>query len=418
MIFQGIALSELTTEEVLFFIRIRGKKSYFSQVYTPALLDLFKSLESFRCISEYKRDADVHINLNAVERDYLTQDELKIYNELIDTEDVIKRCRGLRAIPYSESTKLINRAFLFFYKFYSENKTLKLIVTGTVDNYVMDIMHKLGQFFDVKLLGVTGVFLHEYRLMTIRGEISCLNPPAEAELERVYCNIERGVKSSMTPKRSKAILSALYDLSSYYYRILVRFLFFYKIQKKLAYEYRFAPFMGKFNSINQLFAIRYLKKTIRFKEMDKKIAYVPLHYYPEATIDYWIENHMEYELSVIQTVIELQKRGFNVLVKEHPAFYLSRKKHFYQKMIELGVSLLSPFILTKQILNKIDLVVVWNGSSGIEAMVSNKPVVRVTNCYYDDGSIPHLEDVTEFELPVGVARNVVKKVLSSSYRAF
>ncbi len=117
MIFHNLDLASLTDEEVFFFIRIRGKQSYFDNVYSQKFIKYFKSLRQFRCISEYGRDADVRIDLRTVDRDWLTKEE---YDDLIsvgDIQDIIRRCRGLRAISYDEAIRLIARCYLFFINF-------------------------------------------------------------------------------------------------------------------------------------------------------------------------------------------------------------------------------------------------------------------------------------------------------------
>ena len=165
-IINGIDVSSLTDEQVLFFIRIRGRESYFKSVYSKKFLSLFSSLRKFRCISEYKKDADVRIDLTSVNRDWLTHDE---YNELartVNIDDVIQRCRGLRNISYTEARKLIYRAYLFFSSFYLQHTELRVIVMGAVDHYVMDKMQRIGLKHDIAFLGVTDSFMSpEYKLL-------------------------------------------------------------------------------------------------------------------------------------------------------------------------------------------------------------------------------------------------------------
>ena len=421
MIYQGLDLTLLRDHEVLFFIRIRGKKSYFQNVYTKAFIDLFESINTHRCISEYIYDADVHIDLNTLERDFLTLEEHAILSSIIDYNDVIMRCRGLRTTKYTTAVQLINRAFLFFYRLYSENKELRLIACGAVDNYIMDIMQRTGSYCGIKFIGITDSFMSpKYKLITLRGEASSFSTPAEEEVLKVYEKLKETMVSPIVPNKRKAKINAVYDFCSYYYRYFIRYILTHKFQGKLAYEYMFAPVMGKFNSFDKLLAVKYLKaEHYIIIEAGKRYAYIPLHYFPEATIDYWITDpyHVNYETSLIDTIEKLTAQGFEIIVKEHPAFYLARSSSFYKKIVERGCFLVSPFVLTKNILAKVDLVVVWNGSTGIEAIVNQKPVVKVTNSYYGDGIIPGLDQAAELPKPTDeIGLNVIKKVLESSFR--
>lgn len=421
MLYEGLNLSKLTDEEAMFFIRIRGKKSYFNAVYTKPFLDIFSSIKEFRCISEYKKDAYVHIDINSVCRDYLYEEEYARLTNVVSLEELIIRCRALRNSSYVEAKKLISRTFLFFDNFFKEQKSLKLIVTGAIDNYVMDLMHRVGSTHGIKFIGITDSFMSpQYKLVTLRGEANTFADVSSAEVLEVYNVIAGRSLSPIVPSCSRALKAAVYDLGSYLYRYFVRYIFLHKLFGRLEYEYQFAPMLSKFNSLDKLFALRYLKRVNdeTFKA-GLKYAYVPLHYYPEATVDYWVKDayHVDYYNSLLDTIKKLKDEGFVVVVKEHPSYFLARPSKIYQSIEKMGCILLSPFMSTKELMTKVDLVVVWNGSTGIEAIVNKKPVVRVTNSYYGDNVVPVLSGARKLtELTYQQGLDVVEKVLATSFR--
>lgn len=423
MMFRDLDLAALTDEEVFFFIRIRGKRSYFDNVYSLKFIELFEGLREFRCISEYARDADVRIDLRAVDRDWLTREEYDDLAGVADVHDLIRRCRGLRAISYDEAIRYISRCFLFFVKFFADHPALKLIVTGAVDNYVMDLMHRVGTSRGIKFMGVTDSFMSpEYKLITVRGELSQSLEVDAAEVDRVFDVLKRRITAPNNPRRRKAYVNAAYDLGSYLYRYVVRYWLRHKLFGDLGYEYRFAPILHKFRSLGQLAAISKLQHFDFNAEREGKLAYVPLHYYPEATTDYWIDDpfHVNYAVSVTDTVRKLKTMGYTVLIKEHPAFYLARTAKFYRDLEDQGATLLDPFIPTKHLLEVVDLIVVWNGSTGIEAIINKRPVVKVTNSYYGDGLIADFSTDNMAPLIANdeTGRNVIQTILSTSFRTY
>ena len=416
----NLDLCKLTDDEVLFFIRIRGKQSYFDNVITRQFLLQFQQLKYFKTISEYPKDADVHIDLGSVTRDWLTEAEYELFAQIFILEEIVLRCRGLRQSSYTFARKLVYRAFLYFDAFYRSNPRLKLIVCGAIDNFVMDVMYQLGCYYGIKFIGVTDSFMSpEYKLVTVRGESSCLCNPTEEQVQKLYERIRNASLSPSIPRRRKAVLRACYDMASYVYRVAVRYFIYYRIQGKLAYEYIYAPILKGFSSFDQLLAIRFLKPARKVKlKPECKYAYLPLHFFPEATTDYWINNlyHADYTTSLLNTIRYLRSEGFEILVKEHPAFYLSRTSEFYSMLVHEGCQILSPFISTVDVFSMIDLVVVWNGSTGIEAIVHSKPVVRVTNSYYGDEIIPELSAASSLPTPTEeMGLRVVQKVLESSF---
>ena len=421
VVFDEINLSTLSDDNVLFFIRIRGKDSYFKNVYTQKFLNIFDAVNDYRCISEYKKDADVHIDLNGIGRSHLHEQELALFNELVDVNETIIRCRALRESVYVDARKMMNRAFLFFTDFYQHNSALKVIVTGAIDNYVMDIMVKVGRHYGITFLGVTDSFMSPaYKLITTKGENSQFSVVDDHEAEQIFHKIQNTSVSPIVPSFKKSVLHACYDVGSYYYRFFVRYVWKHLVLGRLEYEYKYAPKLHKFYSPWQLLGLRYLKNMAKFEfRSDKKYAYLPLHYFPEATVDYWFDSldDADYFSSVMRAVTQLKSKGYEVIIKEHPSFYLAREPSFYKDLESAGAYVFTPFTSTKEVFKKVDLIVVWNGSTGIEAVVEHKPVVKVTNSYYGDGLIPDLDDVADVTIPDDrLGLHIVKKVLQSSFK--
>jgi len=418
--FQGLSLAELQDEEVLFFIRIRGKKSYFRSVYPKALLDQFCRLREFRTISEYRYDANVYIDLNRFDPRETSEREKSIIAQCVDEADVIQRCRGLRNIDEVDARNLIISCARFFIDCFSGSQ-LKLIVSGAVDNYVMDLMVRIAKQFGIKVMGVTQSFLHpHYHLVTIRGEHNHLREPSDHEIATIVDRLESGARSAMVTRRYPAIFNAFYTAASFYYRCVVRYLIGYRLLGNRAFEYRFAPWFRGLYVPSQLWAARLLNDGSALENLDPPSSvYIPLHCVPEATVDYWMEDsaNADYLSVVLRVAKHYSDRGFSVVLKEHPAFYLCRTEAFYRRLLEIPrVTILSPFVLTNDVFAKVSLVVVWSGSTGVEALVRGLNVRVVGENYYSAGSIPnYLQPETE-QVKV-TPRDVIKRVLQTSLPA-
>ena len=149
-----------------------------------------------------------------------------------------------------------------------------------------------------------------------------------------------------------------------------------------------------------------------FLKTDNKKAYIPLHWYPEATTDYWIKSlyHVDYFSSVMNTIDTLQKCGYEVFAKEHPHFLLSRESSFYISLKNKGCHLVSPFVCTKKVFDNVDLVVVWNGSTGIESLLYGKDTKKVVNSYYGDGLVANflINNVSDVDVD---SKNIARKCI-------
>lgn len=391
-----IELENLDDSNSLFFIRIRGKKSYFNSVYGERFLGLLPNVAKYPTISEYRKDADVYIDLRSVNRDYLTETEFRALESLCSEGEIISRCRGLRAIPLVESRKLIARCFLFFNQFYADNPSVKYIVMGAIDNYVMHLMYLVGSSLNIHFVPVTGSFMSPaYNLISLKGELNEVKGDTAAlspdELKKF---INGSLSQTPRPKALRIARGLLYDYLSYKYRYIFRYLLQHKCMGSLEYEDRFAPFLAGFKSIRQLRAYRHFRKEID-SSSGKPLVYVPLHWYPEATTDYWVNDHFHsaYYTSLFSTLQFLKEQDFEVIVKEHPHFAFKRELWPFDELHRLGVQVLSPWVKTSDIFDAVESVVVWNGSTGVEALVYGCDVYTVTNSYYGDGILPCLSEI-------------------------
>ncbi len=413
-------LAKLTDEEVLFFIRIRGKESYFNMFYPDWFRSKLSGLSYFRTISEYKKDADVYIDLNNVQYESITTEELSFFNNFLPTDEIIKRCRGLREISYFEAKDLIYRCAKFFLDYYKKSE-LKLIMTGCVDNYVMDVMCRLAKKFDIKCLAITDFFLYpDYKLVTLYGEHNNFYSPRDEEIEKIYNDLVGKKPSPLAISSSRSFKNAIYDFLSYQYRYLTRYLFRYKFKGLLNYEFRFAPYFRKFYHPKQLLVFSYFDK-VDLKSIAKdreNFVYIPLHYFPEATVDYWTENpdNATYYHHLFEVIKFFEEKDIKVLVKEHPAFFPGRPLEIIKRLKKYSnVVLLSPFIKTQSILDCIDNVIVWNGSTGIESIMTDKVVYVTTEGYYSNNKLTHYKEFGKGRpFTADEKRELIKYVLQTS----
>jgi hypothetical protein len=384
-----INLETLSDNEVLFFIRIRGKNSYFKNVYSHSFLSLFRSIKKFRTISEYAKDADVYIDITNTTYYSLTTADRDFLSQYLPFDEITKRCRGLRNIPQNESKELIYRCGKFFIDLYQNNK-IKLIVSGCVDNYVMDIMHRLASYYNIKSLGITDSFLYpHYKLLTVFGKRNEFYTPTEKELQSIYEKLSVGTKSKLAISFWPSIRQAHWNLFSFIYRYFVRYLWKYKIRGKTNYEYRFAPFLKGFNNPALLLGWFYFDKINldSVKLNPEKYVYIPLHFVPEASIDYWVDdcNNADYYCNLFDILKFFEEKEVTVILKEHPALFPGRPLDAYKQMKKFSnVLILHPFFETQKVLSSVENIVVWTGSTGIEAIMRDKKVYVATENYYSD----------------------------------
>lgn len=416
--YRNLDLAKLSDDEVLFFIRIRGKASYFASYYPDTLLRQFTSLQHFRTISEYKRDADVHIDLSKFGVTGVTATEQEIINSSVDVSEVVARCRGLRAIVRADAEALVIKCSRYFIDLFSGSK-LKLIVMGAIDNYVLDLLERIASYHGIATLGVTSSVLSpEYILVTTRGEHNKVRDPTQEEVERVLSYLKTTDRSKLAPSLWPAVGRAVYSMFSFYYRLTVRYLVRYRLLGNEGYEYRFAPWMRGLWSPLQVADLRFLSDATALRGIGaSRVVYLPLHCFPEATIDYWVRDieDVDYLESVVRVAKHYSELGYRVVVKEHPASFMVRPFGFYRALAAIPqLTILNPFVPTSEILRQSESVVVWTGSTGIEALLRGADVKIVTENYYSAGLLKDYTQDGHRPLSAGEEQDLVRRVLETS----
>ena len=415
--FNDLKLSELKGTDVLFFIRIRGQKSFFKNFYTDGILKLFPNIEDHETISEYP-NANIYINLNKVKLHNFTYSDYEIINKVIDFPEISHRERVFRRSSLLDSKRQILLCAKFFIDLFSNSKP-KLMVIPVVDNYVLDILVRVAGHYNIPVMGVCNFFIKGYKRLTVYGERNIVRTPSIDEVQGVLNDLLAVKPSFMANNRKRAVLNYLYNLLSYSYRFVSRYLIGYKMLGKLSYEHKYvnkftsSPFknfaFGVFDNVN----LEHIDRT--------KSIYMPLHWHPEATVDYWVAdyNDSDYISSLLQVIAFFEEINVQVIIKEHPACYLQRSREFYKLLKSYAnVKILQPYVLTQDVIKYIDNVVVWTGTSGIEMAMNDKNVFIVTENYYSDlFDLPHYKEFESYDRPIFTLEQknqAVKKLLSST----
>lgn len=398
MVYAGIDTSKLSEKEVLFFIRIKGQQHFFDKVYSkPVINELFGHLKSFNTISEYK-NADHYIDLKKFSVKDYSYNDFEIFNSQIKPHlaSIIFRCRGLRAISFEEAKDLILRATKFWINFFQQNRDFKLIVIHIIDNYVLDIMYRIANVYELRTVVLSEFFIYGYRRHTIYGEFVKQRVIDQIEIKEVVQYFNRKEKSFWLKGLNTftSIKYCSYLFFSYYARVLIRYYIGYKLLGNISYEYRFAKQFAKV-PIRNFFVDKYFNQidvNLIEKEYSKAV-YIPLHVYPEANVDYWINdpNDADYYTTIYEALAYFRDRNIKVYIKEHPGFLYQREVDFYKIITSFSnVILVHPFDQNVALLDKIENIMIWHGSAGVEGIMQGKKVVVYDKNYYSKNYLPSL----------------------------
>jgi hypothetical protein len=301
--------------------------------------------------------------------------------------EIIRRCRLLRAYESDLALKYVITTRKVVLCILDKIKP-RLFISGSVDQYLHDILFQECEKKNIATAGFIRTFINGYYRISNRGEYHKSRDVSDLEVEKVKCRL---MDTSYIPDN---LISLKKSLRKTYISIMVknilRVVWFNIVRQLPTYRHQYhcnASYLITRSEGLHFFPMRQLgdanwKTSI---DINKKTVFFPLQHFPEATIDYWVDDlKLINYINVVSMVLSKLSSEFNVLVKEHPGVWGYRKPNFYKSIISNNKSLI--VVPTEELSNSCvdisDAVFVLTGSIGFEAALRGKLVLTLTDTYY------------------------------------
>jgi hypothetical protein len=304
--------------------------------------------------------------------------------------DVIKRCRLLRKLPSNEARRHVWAMGVAIAEALDKYRPA-LVLSLTVDSYVMDLLRLLAQARDVQFTAFIGTFVNGYYRVSARGEP---NINSAADLSIISELKAKLLKDGYSPAFNVKSLSRP-RLSSYrrWAANLARVPYFWLKRLVSGDYYNYHYWVSQIVSAEQFHLYppsdpgdsrwaQQLHSSVR------PILFIPLQMFPECTVDYWCQDSdvIDY-YEILNRLVEKLSTRFQVVIKEHPSVMGSRPNGFYSALSkDRRIIVIPTYIPSNEVLRKVDGVVVWTGSVGFESMLRGKPVFGLALPFYASGN--------------------------------
>lgn len=303
--------------------------------------------------------------------------------------DIICRDRYLRTLPKVEACRIARRFWTGVEELFEQNN-YDYVLLHPIDCHVQDICERIARLHGAKPISFVGSFLGGYAKFTLRGEGNVArNNIEEAEITEVASLLKD--KFFLPDSETAHVTQTKKTALRYYFRrkliesvinptlrCLKRDWDNQQYGTKLVGDSKFQDLMP--TNYDDYFM---LPEDADIKHND---IYLPLHYTPEQTTDYFCKNiskvgYERYILSLIDSVNE----DVTFIVKEHPAMFAKRPISFYVELCKRkNVKLIHPLSSSNRLLECIDNILVDNGTVGVEALIRGKRVIAFEKSYYSN----------------------------------
>lgn len=326
---------------------------------------------------------------------------LNNFFDISTMEDIRIRCRYLRKLPLKKAYELINSLAYGFQNLFSENE-IDFIMGGLIDCYVQDVLNRVAMINSILYVSFVGHFFNGYARISVRGELTPLKRDVtNSEVDEV---LQRVLRYDYKPNFQLNKEKTLVDAFKVWERERIKRYFFalIKIIKRDPDNYHYNTVLDRQCKFSKVYEPNMDKYFLHIEDVEKIInentIYMPLHFSPEATVDYWCDNPMfSYQENTILKLVEKMPKSIKLLIKEHPAMYMRRDLELYRKLSNYdNVKLIHPYDNSNLLLEQVNNVAVFTGSIGVEALLRGKRVYTFSDNYYSHLH-PNIFKISSFE---------------------
>lgn len=313
-----------------------------------------------------------------------------------EVTEIVQRCRTLRGLRRDRARSMVHAMYLAL-----DDAIVKLspdcIASQMVDEYVSHLVALIAERRGIGYFGFCAGYFPGTSLLLADAYGRPLRwqdvPPSEAEaaLDKVQPQSFRqdyNLRSDYDwPRHVVAI-------ARYCAKLLIHNALRHLKRDPLNLHYLQNPFIAERRRLADFPSSSFFAKDwqaqlgeLRAKYPDRQVVYMPLSYFPEATIDYWVKNTraIRYEEFIGEVVAKLEER-FIVVVKEHIHMMGARQARFLQYLNgQENVVSVNPLEISNIVVEQCDAALLGSGSPGIEATLRGTPVVSFCdNAYWFD----------------------------------
>jgi hypothetical protein len=302
--------------------------------------------------------------------------------------DVLIRCRLLRNIAREKAERLIDAMGSALLSWFEDIRP-SAVLCHMVDEYVIHLLSIIARKHGVIFAGYAGSFFPD-RIQITRfsgGEPYDVREPTEDEVTAAVADITR--KNFRQNYNQKNV----YDRGQHA-RAMLR----YQVKRAVFalkgvlesdpenLHYRVTPYIVERRNWKdfptpEVFHADWREK---LEAAGKPALYLPLGYFPESTIDYWVRDTriIDYEALTLK-MAEVLGRDFTVLVKEHPHMLGARPAAFYRSLCAIpGVLHVPTTEFSPEVLALARAAILGAGSVGVEAALRGVPVFSYSETSY------------------------------------
>ncbi|MGT2434914.1 hypothetical protein ACU4GH_02590 [Bradyrhizobium betae] len=303
--------------------------------------------------------------------------------------DIILRCRSLRSLKRDLAMRMIG-GMTQAIELAFDRLDPRLVLTFTMDRYVMDVMDRVARARGIDFLEMTASIIPDQIFFHRRGQLVPLKEPSEDELTVAVDALCSGDFAPVYVKNARDFSKKRFWQVFGYFAVRGAFFDLWRYLKRDRYN------------LHYIDALKRLKHKVRpgdvevldllRKDWRSRLDAVPrerrvfcgLQLFPEASLDYWLKSYdmLPHDDVVVRYCEVLGAAGYHTFVKDHPLQFGFRQRELYERLSKLPDVTCVPYDISANfLLSQCEVSVTFTGTIGFQAALAGLCSV-VTEPYY------------------------------------
>jgi hypothetical protein len=326
---------------------------------------------------------------------YLDKKNKKTFFSDAEIDNIFDRCRVIRSLPKDLAVEMIISYENVFEELLS-TKQFHYIFSFPIDRYPMDVLERVAKRYGVEYFEVTACLFDNTSMLLKRGKVVKMPNGIEKSIsfEEAYSTLVSPKYTPVYVRKPKKYnkIKWLKVFSWQYARDIVFKLIMILERDRRSLHYLDSQMYLKHKaSLSDIFVNKYINynyQEVMQNNPKEKNVIIALQLYPEASIDYWVEDMeiVNYEPFMLKLVKLLSNEGYNIFLKDHPLQFGFRQVKFIKDAIQLpNVHFLPYNSDINEMLENVSISVTTTGTVGLQAALRGI-ISIVTPSYYSNST--------------------------------
>jgi hypothetical protein len=358
-------------------------------------------------LSDLRGDGDVCL-VDDFYRFMRSGDPAGIAQERFGTDgcaEIIMRCRSLRSLERGLALKMIGGMTQAIEAAF-DRLDPKLVVSFTMDRYVMDVLERVARARGINFLEMTASIMPDRIIFHQRGHLVPLREPAPEELDEAVDVLCTESFAPVYVQNAKKFSSSRFWQVYGYFVVRGAFFNVWRYLKRDPYNLHYVDSLKRLKhkvGARDVAVLDLLRNDWQARlnaVLKHRRVFCGLQLFPEASLDYWLKSHdmLAHDDVIVRYCEVLGRAGYHVFIKDHPLQFGFRCRELFERLSKIPSVTCVPYeVPANYLIENCEVSVTFTGTIGFQAALAGLCSVVTEPYYADEEHFLHVRNASEID---------------------